>query len=162
MADYLSRSPVDQPEDDSDERNNYESKATQTETPTTATITTELIPTGREAKDTQSVANPPGDDSNRIVPFDLEDLKQQQEWDPEAQRLTKHISKQKNYVVENGILMRKQKAPLPTVPFVPASRMRADIMKIYHDTPANGAHFGRDKTTRKIQQRYYWPSMNAD
>jgi transposase InsO family protein len=40
--------------------------------------------------------------------------------------------------------------------------MRADILKIYHDTPGNGAHFGRDKTTRKIQERYYWPTMVAD
>ncbi|CAF4949465.1 unnamed protein product, partial [Rotaria magnacalcarata] len=25
--------------------------------------------------------------------------------------------------------------PLPSVPFVPAGRIRADILKIYHDTP---------------------------
>ena len=41
-------------------------------------------------------------------------------------------------------------------------RIRVDILKIYHDTPGNGAHFGRDKTTRKIQERYYWPTMTAD
>ncbi|CAF4598377.1 unnamed protein product, partial [Rotaria magnacalcarata] len=51
---------------------------------------------------------------------------------------------------------KKQQMPLPSVPFVPAGRIRADILKIYHDTPGNGAHFGRDKTTRKIQERYYW------
>ncbi|CAF4400477.1 unnamed protein product, partial [Rotaria magnacalcarata] len=44
----------------------------------------------------------------------------------------------------------------------PEGRIRADILKIYHDTPGNGAHFGRDKTTRKIQERYYWPTMIAD
>ncbi|CAF1627537.1 unnamed protein product [Rotaria magnacalcarata] len=52
--------------------------------------------------------------------------------------------------------------PLPSVPFVPAGRIRADILKIYRDTPGNGAHFGRDKTTRKIQERYYWPTMITD
>ncbi|CAF1661399.1 unnamed protein product, partial [Adineta ricciae] len=35
-------------------------------------------------------------------------------------------------------------------------------MKIYHDTPANGAHFGRDKTVQKIQARYYWDTMRSD
>ena len=35
-------------------------------------------------------------------------------------------------------------------------------MKIYHDTPANGAHFGRDKTIHKIQARYHWDNMTSD
>lgn len=64
--------------------------------------------------------------------------------------------------MENGILMRKQQSLLPSVSCVPAGRMRADILKIYHDTPGNRAHFGRGKTTRKIQERYYWPKMIAD
>ncbi|CAF1130339.1 unnamed protein product [Didymodactylos carnosus] len=33
-------------------------------------------------------------------------------------------------------------------------------MQIYHDTPANGAHFGRDCTLNTI--RNYWPTMNKD
>ncbi|CAF2126492.1 unnamed protein product, partial [Rotaria magnacalcarata] len=32
----------------------------------------------------------------------------------------------------------------------------------YHDTAANGAHFGRNKTLHKIKQRYFWPSMYKD
>ena len=35
-------------------------------------------------------------------------------------------------------------------------------MQIYHDSPANGAHFGRDKTLHKIKQRFFWPSMTKD
>jgi hypothetical protein len=196
MADYLSRSPVEPAEDEEDERIQYESKSTQTETtfpstrngsnqPQITTVitraqaklqssngmtsnnsiddgTNEPIPEGKAAIVHQPVAKPLGEDPNRIIPFDLEDLKQQQIKDPDIQRLTKNISERRNYVVEDGIVMRKQKLPLPTVPFVPTGRMRTDIMKIYHDTPANGAHFGRDKTMRKIQERYYWPSMNAD
>lgn len=50
----------------------------------------------------------------------------------------------------------------PPVPVVPQGRIRSDIMKIYHDTPANGAHFGRTRTIQKIQQRYFWPNMNLD
>jgi hypothetical protein len=72
------------------------------------------------------------------------------------------INKQKQYTMEDGLLLRKQNPPLPAVPFVPQGRIRADILKIYHDTPGNGAHFGRDKTIRRIQERYYWPTMIAD
>ncbi|CAF5198206.1 unnamed protein product [Rotaria magnacalcarata] len=50
----------------------------------------------------------------------------------------------------------------PPVPFVPKGRIRSDIIKIYHDTPANGAHFGRNRTTQKIKQRYFWPNMIED
>ncbi|CAF5000596.1 unnamed protein product, partial [Rotaria socialis] len=59
-------------------------------------------------------------------------------------------------------LNKKQQLPLASVPFVPAGRIRVDILKNYHDAPGNGAHFGRDKTTRKIQERYYWPTMITD
>ncbi|CAF1177328.1 unnamed protein product [Didymodactylos carnosus] len=57
------------------------------------------------------------------------------------------------------MLMRKLS---PLVPFVPKRQIRADIIKIYHDTPVTGAHFGRDRTTSKIKQRYFWPSMIND
>ena len=50
----------------------------------------------------------------------------------------------------------------PPVPFVPKGRIRSDVIKIYHDTPANGAHFGRNRTTQKIRQRYFWPNMIQD
>jgi len=51
--------------------------------------------------------------------------------------------------------MRTQSYPLPFVPYVPKCRVRADILKIYHDMSANGTRFGRSKTTRRIQVRFY-------
>ncbi|CAF1447167.1 unnamed protein product [Rotaria sordida] len=48
------------------------------------------------------------------------------------------------------------------VPYVPQDDLRRTILQIYHDTAANGAHFGRDKTIHKIKQRYFWPSMYKD
>ena len=197
MADYLSRAPVEEAEEEIDERINYASKSTQTSTwPTTTTnksttpkITTaitraqaklqqqqatakqttttindevnELIPEGKGVID-KPVTSLPGDNPNRIIPFDMEDLKKLQEEAETVQNMKKNIRQHKQYVVEDGILLRKQQSPLPSVPFVPVGRIRADILKIYHDTPGNGAHFGRDKTTRKIQERYYWPTMIAD
>ena len=50
----------------------------------------------------------------------------------------------------------------PSVPYVPPGELRRSILKIYHDTAANGAHFRRDKTAHKIKTRYYWPSMFKD
>ncbi|CAF1534180.1 unnamed protein product, partial [Adineta steineri] len=39
--------------------------------------------------------------------------------------------------------------------YVPHGELRRTILRIYHDTAANGAHFGRDKTLYKIKQRYF-------
>jgi hypothetical protein len=177
MADYLSRSPVEIAREDIDDKIIYESKSTQTEilsstldskyipSKITAVMTRaqakqqppkELIPQGKGADDLSD------EDPNRIVPFDMEDLRKCQEQDDMVQGITKNIQKHKHYVLEDGLLLRKQNTPLRSVPFVPPGRIRADILKIYHDTPGNGAHFGRDKTTRKIQERYYWPTMVTD
>ncbi len=197
MADYLSRSPVDNAEEDIDERIQYESKSTQTDLlhpslnnilvplkiataitraqarlqkhtiPTSPAKsiddkTNELIPNGKEAKRKEPIAKTSDENPNKIIPFDMDDLRKCQDDDTRVQEIKKNIKNQNNYAIEDGILLRKQQPPLRPVPFVPVGRIRADILKIYHDTPGNGAHFGRDKTTRKIQERYYWPTMTAD
>ncbi|KAG7165828.1 pol Retrovirus-related Pol polyprotein from transposon-like 9, partial [Homarus americanus] len=36
------------------------------------------------------------------------------------------------------------------------------ILKACRDNPATGGHFGREKTFRKISQRYYWEGMKND
>ncbi|CAF1667406.1 unnamed protein product, partial [Adineta ricciae] len=169
MADYLSRSPVDEAQEDKDDRICYQTKETQTESQQPMKMImavtraqaklqkqNELIPTGKEAED-QSIKDP-----NRIVPFDTDDLKRAQYEDETVERIKADIGQQKQYALEDGLLLRKQKSPLPAVPFVPRGRIRADILKIYHDTPGNGAHFGRDRTIRRIQERYYWPKMISD
>ncbi|CAF4691102.1 unnamed protein product, partial [Rotaria sp. Silwood2] len=122
----------------------------------------ELIPQGKVATDEELIIKPSDENSNKIIPFDMDDLRKFQEEDKTIQEIKKNIKNKKHYFIEDGILFRKQQLPLPPVPYVPAGRIRADILKIYHDTPANGAHFGRDKTTRKIQERYYWPTTIAD
>ncbi len=131
--------------------------------PTTSEDNTnsELIQRGKEAND-KPAASVAGEDPNRIIPFDMEDLRKRQEEDMVVQGIKKNIKKHRHYVIEDGILLRRQTPPLPSVPFVPVGRIRADILKIYHDAPGNGAHFGRDKTSRKIQERYFWPTMMAD
>ncbi|CAF5172689.1 unnamed protein product [Rotaria magnacalcarata] len=122
----------------------------------------ELIPQGKAVIDKESIGDPLDENPYKIIPFDMNDLKQWQEEDKIVQDIKENIRSKKNYFIENDILFRKQQLPLPSVPFVPAGRIRVDILKIYHDTPGNGAHFGRDKTTRKIQEHYYWPTMITD
>ena len=34
------------------------------------------------------------------------------------------------------------------------------ILKVCYDNPVFGSHFGRDKTYKKISQRYYWKYMS--
>ncbi|CAF1434335.1 unnamed protein product [Rotaria sp. Silwood1] len=122
----------------------------------------ELIPQGKAATDEELIIKPSDENPNKIIPFDMDDLRKCQEEDKTIQEIKKNIKNKKHYFIEDGILFKKQQLPFLSVPYVPAGRIRADILKIYHDTPANGAHFGRDKTIRKIQERYYSPTMIAD
>ena len=185
MADYLSRSPVDDAEEESDEMSRLESKETQNNSPSTATkevmpshsivtaVTraqarthqqqeTELIPQGKEATIVNPGTQRTGNDRDETSLFDIDNLQHHQGADPMVQKIKQNIKKERRYEIKNGILLRKQNSPQQSVPFVPAGQMRASILKAYHDTPSNGAHFGRDKTLRKIQDRYYWPGMAAD
>ncbi|CAF1402909.1 unnamed protein product [Rotaria sordida] len=98
-------------------------------------------------------------DSDRIIPFTLEQIKELQHQDDEINNIIHNIKNYKEYFVKNNLLMKKR---FPPVPVIPKGRIRLDIIKIYHDTPANGAHFGRNKTIHKIQQRYFWPNMVSD
>ncbi|CAF1483246.1 unnamed protein product [Rotaria sordida] len=98
-------------------------------------------------------------DSHKIIPFTWEQIKELQHQDEEINNIIHNITNHKEYFVKNNMLMKKA---FPPVPVIPKGRIRSDIIKIYHDIPANGAHFGRDRTIHKIQQRYYWPHMISD
>ncbi|CAF4209146.1 unnamed protein product, partial [Rotaria magnacalcarata] len=90
----------------------------------------------------------------QIIPFTWEQLKEAQHQDEEITNIITNIRKHKKYFIKDNMLMKKMNPP---VPVISKGRIRSDIIKIYHDTPANGAHFGRDRTINKIQQRYFWP-----
>ena len=55
----------------------------------------------------------------------------------------------KPYVLKNGILMHGDQELLQ------ASRL-STVLRVCHDNPSSGGHFGRDKTYNKIASRYYW------
>ena len=199
IADYLSRSPVDDACQDDDDFTPTKSQATQTEAYASPTIVAPVltrrgakrqqqeedrrqttdrsceqpgterigkesiarscIPDRQMEQPTEQQAERQTEVDNQIVSFTYEDLKKLQHADEQVKRMMENIQDHADYFVQDDMLMRKSSPP---VPFVPSGRIRSDIMKIYHDTPANGAHFGRDKTIRKIQQRYFWPNMTTD
>ncbi|CAF3894349.1 unnamed protein product [Rotaria sordida] len=182
MPDYLSRSPVDDAEEDPDEVSLLISKSTQTDfsdiknqSSIVAAVQTRAMKLRHQtlndpndgtksAQDslTSSSANQTLNNSmkeNRIIPFSIEELIQAQQNDNYAKNILNNIKKYKNYMIKDNLLMRRSK---PSVPYVPQGDFRKTILQIYHDTAANGAHFGRDKTIYKIKQRYFWPSMYKD
>ena len=96
---------------------------------------------------------------NQIVPFTYEKLKELQHEDEQLKRIMANIEAHDDYFMRDDMLMKKSSPP---VPFAPRGRIRTDIIKIYHDTPANGAHFGRDKTIENFQRHYFWAKMVID
>ena len=188
MPDYLSRSPVDEAEEDPDEIPFIMSQGTQTEfdnesehhlmvnvIQTRAVKLRELNETKPQNRNqtTSDTLNEENrillnrnqttsdtlNEENRIIPFTIEDLTHAQRQDKYAQNILNNIGTNKKYYMENNLLMRRLHPP---VPYVPAGEIRKSILKIYHDTAANGAHFGRNKTLHKIRTRYFWPTMYKD
>ena len=182
MPDYLSRSPVEDAEEDPDEITPVSSKSTQTdfefykERPSiiAAVQTRSAKLRNKTSDDPTDITRPVSDslpahspsqlqtmstEENRIIPFSMEELIQAQQSDDYARNIMNNIRKHKQYVMENNLLIRRLN---PQVPYVPQGELRRTILKIYHDTAANGAHFGRDKTIHKIKTRYFWPSMYRD
>ena len=187
MPDYLSRSPVDPPSDDLDDAPDLSivttlpaavsppsvnvvttrSRARQTSTlPTDSSpshSTSDLLSLPPPAVSPPATAN--ASDELRIdFTGDLAMLRVAQASDQSLRFIIDHVNEPrfvKNCKVLDDILMHFEAGSKPVL-CVPAGKLRRDIMRIYHDTLANGAHFGRDKTLRKIRDRYYWDSMTND
>ncbi|CAF4648344.1 unnamed protein product, partial [Rotaria socialis] len=115
--------------------------------------------TSNEKNDTTILTSDTPVEENRIIPFSIEQVMQAQQDDNYVKNIIDNIKKHTKYFIKNNILMRRLNPP---VPYVPQGELRQMILKIYHDTAANGAHFGRDKTLHKIKTRYFWPSMYKD
>ena len=176
MPDYLSRSPVDDAEEDPDEAVSVLSKATQTDSDPPADFQSivAVVQTRsmkkREDTDAREQASPNTtkymSDSpshtpqeNRIQPITFDQLKETQQIDPILKEIINNIHDHPEYFMDNAVLMRRSSPP---VPYIPRGQLRTTILRTYHDSSANGAHFGRDKTLHKIKQRYFWPTMTQD
>ena len=192
VADYLSRSPVENASTDEDDYVLIKSQSTQTENNESTNLVAAVVTRAQarqqlndERDDGVRTDQPCEEQSgkrsvdlkiehscaideghketsvpdNQITPFTFEQLKDLQHKDRRATHIMNNIKKFDHYYIQDDMLLRKTNPP---VPFVPKGRIRSDIIKIYHDTPANGAHFGRNRTIHKIRQRYYWPNMISD
>ncbi|CAF1539454.1 unnamed protein product [Adineta ricciae] len=186
MADFLSRSPVDVilHDLDTDIPPTFISTATQTTSNTSPAASTpssiNMVTTRSRSKEllalnhdqplisttNSSIITPLSTSDPLRITFtgDISVLKHAQESDPTAQHIIKNLHTLpyiKSYSLSDGLLMHHDSHHKP-VPYVPPGPIRTDILKIYHDTPANGAHFGRDKTIAIIKTRYYWENMRSD
>ena len=176
MPDYLSRSPVDEVEEEPDETIAVCSKETQTDieqninpTPIVAMIQTRSMKLREiqnmndqqqeNTRTTTTESHVALSEGSGDTNFTIEQLKEEQRNDPTSTEITKNIDEYSDFTIIDDLLMYRS---TPPVPYVPEGNIRFNIMKIYHDSPANGAHFGRDKTLHKIKQRYFWPSMTKD
>ena len=173
MPDYLSRSPVGDVEEDPDEMTFLISKSTQTDVSDdnsySSIITTVKMravklknQSSNDSSNTKKSTLDSLNDStreNRTIAFSAEQLIQVQRNDSYAIHTLNSIKNYKTYIVKDNILMRLSNPP---VPYVPQGDFRKTILRIYHDTAANGEHFGRDKEIYKTKKRYFCPSMYKD
>ena len=113
---------------------------------------------------TSSTSKTTTDNSRIEYTGDINQLKQAQQKDSDLQHIMNNINDAKysnSYLLQDGLLMHYEQNSKP-IRCVPKGQILNDIMKIYHDTQTNDAHFGRDKTIKKIKVRYYWNTMNRD
>jgi len=63
-----------------------------------------------------------------------------------------------SYEIRDGLLHKKGDPPMILVP----TKMRKEILEIYHDDRLTGGHLRFQKCIEKIQQRYWWPNLRKD
>ena len=102
--------------------------------------------------------------------FNCYDLKQEQNNDPDIQRIITHLSnpdtKSNSYfsfIIKNQLLHKlvtlSPSSHLKTaVPYLPTSMIKS-LLTAMHDDPYQGGHFSTDKIFSKLASRYWWPKM---
>ena len=156
MPDYLSRSPIGDVEENPDEIPFLISKSTQTDvsddnsySSIITTVKTRAMKLKNHTSNDSSNTKKSTLDSlnastreNRTIPFSVEQLIQVQRNDSYPIHILNNIKNYKTYIIKGNILMRRSN---PSVPYVPQGDFRKTMLRVYHDTAANGEHFGRDK-----------------
>ena len=159
MPDYLSRSPIDPATNDSDDDDSTRTSPDIDQT-TLPPLTINMVTTQSHTRQSTS----PTVAFSTVFAGDLNVLKEAQQVDSTLQHIITNINDppyKQSYVVSDGLLMHHEHNFKP-VPCAPKGYIHNDILKIYHDTPANGTHSGRDKTIKIIRARYFWDTMNSN
>ncbi|CAF4764934.1 unnamed protein product, partial [Rotaria sp. Silwood2] len=125
MPDYLSRSPVDDAEEDPDEVTLTTSQSTQTDilfnsthSPIIAAVETRAMKLRNQAlNDTNNNKKLTSDslntsvEENQIIPFSIKELIQAQRNDNYAKNILNNIKKHKQYIIKNDCLIRRLNPP---------------------------------------------------
>ena len=166
MPDYLSRSPIGDVEEVPDEIPFLISKSTQTDvsddnsySSIITTVETRAMKLKNQTSNDSSNTKKSALDSliastkeNRTIPFSVEQLIKVQRNDSYPLYILNNIKNYKMYIVKGNILTRRSN---PSVPYVPQGDFRKTMLRIYHDTAASGAHFGRDKKIHKTKKTLF-------
>ncbi|RWR99509.1 RNA-directed DNA polymerase (Reverse transcriptase), partial [Dinothrombium tinctorium] len=90
------------------------------------------------------------------------DFKTEQEKDSyliNIKKVSNKASSRKKFSIVDGIIYRiKNSQRLLALP----SHLKNDVLKIFHDDPILGGHYGVQKTFEKISNRYWWKGMRID
>lgn len=190
LPDYLSRYPKDQEDELFDIDYGIESKATlSTLLPSHGNILNTMVLRPRK-KTTESVkatttvdafvstdsktnsdiihdnttTSPPPDTFSSNY-FDTNRLQQEQERDPQIQKITDQLQQpnQLSFVFKNNLLWKLVKlssysSTKHEAIYVPSSMVK-QLLYACHDDPMTGAHFSLDRTYSKIKTHYWWPKM---
>ena len=101
------------------------------------------------------------DESDEGGKIDTTSIRKEQEKDDFCIQLKGDADKRSRaeVIVRGGILFqRTEKGPKPLVP----KNLRSTLLREMHDDPYSGGHLGRDRTLRKIQERFTWPGLHED
>ncbi|CAF1223047.1 unnamed protein product [Didymodactylos carnosus] len=91
--------------------------------------------------------------------FSLLKIKHEQQTDPDIQDKIKHYKKNQSYEFVDGIFYKliTRGTTKIKLPYLPATLFK-EILFLYYDHPSS-AHFGIERTYKKLQNKYYWPKM---
>ena len=99
-----------------------------------------------------------------VLGLSQDELRRLQEKDKTLQNLDKGPHGPMFYK-KNGLLYRqwqpRQQTAEPVEQLVLPQACRKSVLELAHTIPLAG-HMGRDKTARRIQQRFYWPTLFKD
>ena len=123
---------------------------------------------------TDETGNEAKGDANQGQELDLspEEMKRLQESDSSLESIRKIVDQKESksgigFFRENGLLYRRwvpkgrDAETMSVEQLVLPQKCRIPVMKLAHSIPLAG-HLGKNKTTSRVLQRFYWPTMYKD
>lgn len=64
-------------------------------------------------------------------------------------------------IIDNGVIWHRHGTSQAVRILVPLT-LRPLLLKLFHDNPLSGGHFGPAKTLLRLSETFFWPSMSVD